>query len=151
LQIIAGLLDGSTPALARLGLEIVDVRDVAAAHLLAMTSPAAVGERFIVAGTLLWLDEVAEVLRSRLGEDAALVPTEVLDDDVVRALAESMPELRSILPLLGRSLLHASTKARDLLGWDPRPAEETIVDSGRYLLQAVDAPARAETGADGPS
>ncbi len=41
LQIIAALLDGSTIALPRLGFEVADVRDVAAAHLLALTSPAA--------------------------------------------------------------------------------------------------------------
>ena len=115
LQIIARLLDGSTPALPRLGFEVVDVRDVAAAHLLAMTSPAAAGERYIVSGELLWLGDVAAILREHLGPDAAKVATEPLDDDVLRALAESNDEIRSLLPLLGRELRHDATKARDQL------------------------------------
>lgn len=134
LQIIARLLDGSTPALPRLGFEVVDVRDVAAAHLLAMSAPAAAGERFIVAGELLWLGDVAAILREHLGPDAAAVATEPLDDDVLRAFAASNAELRSVLPLLGRELRHLATKAQDQLGWRCRPAEETIVESGRSVV-----------------
>jgi nucleoside-diphosphate-sugar epimerase len=134
LRIIAGLLDGSTPALARLGFEVVDVRDVAVAHLLAMTSPAAAGGRFIVSGELLWLQDIAGLLRTHLGSSAARVATELLPDDVVRSLAESMPQLRTVLPLLGRELIHSSARAHQILGWDARPANETIIDSANYLL-----------------
>jgi dihydroflavonol-4-reductase len=130
LNVIAGLLDGSTPALPRLGFEVVDVRDVAAAHLLAMTAPAAAGERFIVSGELLWFGDIAEILRVHLGPPAQKVTTESLPDDVLRSLAKANPQLRSLLPLLGRELHHSSAKARDQLGWDPRPALETIIESG---------------------
>jgi dihydroflavonol-4-reductase len=134
LQIIARLLDGSTPALPRLGFEVVDVRDVAAAHLLAMDAPAAAGQRYIVSGELLWLGDVAAILRDHLGPAAAKVATEPLDDDVLRAFAESNTELRSLLPLLGRELRHDGAKARDELGWTARPAVETIAASGRSVV-----------------
>jgi len=134
LQIFTRLLDGSTPALPRLGFEVVDVRDVAAAHLLAMDTPQAAGERYIVAGELRWLGDVAAVLREHLGPDAAEVATEPLADDVLRAVAESNPEVASLLPLLGRELRHDATKAHEQLGWTGRPATETIVASGRSVL-----------------
>src|SRR5262249_44379610 len=54
LRLIGALLDGSALAIPRLGFEVVDVRDVAAAHVLAMTSASAAGERFIVSGDVLW-------------------------------------------------------------------------------------------------
>jgi nucleoside-diphosphate-sugar epimerase len=134
LQIFTRLLDGSTPALPRLGFEVVDVRDVAAAHLLAMDAPQAAGERYIVSGELRWLGDVAAVLREHLGADAAEVATEPLADDVLRAAAESNPELASLLPLLGRELRHDATKAHEQLGWTSRSATETIVASGRSVL-----------------
>jgi nucleoside-diphosphate-sugar epimerase len=134
LQVVQALLDGSAMAIPRLGFEVVDVRDVAAAHLLAMSSPEAAGERFIVSGELLWFGDVAEVLRDRLGPDAARVPTTTLTDDEFRAVAELSADLGTLLPLLGRSLQHSSAKARRVLGWQPRPANETIVDSARCLL-----------------
>lgn len=135
LQIIARLLDGSTPALPHLGFEVVDVRDVAAAHLLALGAPQAAGQRYIVSGELLWLGDVAAILREHLGADAAKVATEPLDDDVLRAFAESNAELRSLLPLLGRELRHDATKAHEELGWTARPAVETIVASGRSVVE----------------
>jgi dihydroflavonol-4-reductase len=135
LQIIARLLDGSMPALPHLGFEVVDVRDVAAAHLLAMDAPQAAGQRYIVSGELLWLGDVAAILREHLGSDAAKVATEPLDDDVLRAFAASNAELRSVLPLLGRELRHDATKAREQLGWTARPAVETIVASGRSVVE----------------
>jgi hypothetical protein len=53
---------------------------------------------------------------------------------VLRAFAESNAELRSLLPLLGRELRHLATKAEGQLGWRCRPAEETIVESGRSVV-----------------
>jgi dihydroflavonol-4-reductase len=56
LEVIKKLLDRSVPALPRLGFSLVDVRDVAKLHLLAMTAPEATGQRFIASSEFL-LDE----------------------------------------------------------------------------------------------
>jgi nucleoside-diphosphate-sugar epimerase len=134
LQVIGALLDGSALAIPRLGFEVVDVRDVAAAHLLAMTTPEADGKRFIVTGELLWFGDIADVLRDRLGEDASRVPTATLTDDEFRAIAAISPSLETLLPLLGRELRHSPEQAQRILGWRPRPAVDTIVESARCLL-----------------
>ena len=134
LGLIGALLDGSAMAIPRLGFEIVDVRDVAAAHLLAMTSAAAEGQRFIVSGELLWFGDIADTLRTHLGDDAASVPSVTLTDDEFRSVAETSPQLAGLLPLLGRELEHSSAKARTVLGWRSRPATDTVVDSARCLL-----------------
>ncbi|MCU1361019.1 MAG: NAD-dependent epimerase/dehydratase, partial [Ilumatobacteraceae bacterium] len=46
-QVIRRMLTGSMPGLPKIGLEVVDVRDIVDVHLAAMTSPAAAGERFL--------------------------------------------------------------------------------------------------------
>jgi dihydroflavonol-4-reductase len=134
LGLLRALLDGSAMAIPRLGFEIVDVRDVAAAHLLAMSRAEAEGQRFIVSGELLWFGQIADILRSHLGDDAASVPTATLADDEFRSVAEVSPQLAGLLPLLGRELEHSSTKAQRVLGWQLRSATETIVDAARSLL-----------------
>jgi nucleoside-diphosphate-sugar epimerase len=134
LQLIAALLDGSAIAIPRLGFEVVDVRDVAAAHLLAMTKPEAANERFIVSGDVLWFGDIAEILREHLGSDASRVPTQALTDDEFRTVAQVSPQLRTLLPLLGRELQHSPAKAKEVLGWRPRSAVDTIVDSARCLI-----------------
>ena len=46
IEAIKKLMDGSIPALPRFGFNVVDVRDIARLHVLAMTTPEAAGQRF---------------------------------------------------------------------------------------------------------
>jgi dihydroflavonol-4-reductase len=127
------------PGTPRIGLEVVDVRDLVDLHLRAMTSPEAAGERFLGTGEFLWMSEIAQVLRSNLGAEAHRVPTRILPNFAVRALARFRPELRGIMPGLGRKNRHSTAKAENVLGWKRRPAADTIVDCARSLIahQAV--------------
>ncbi|MGH2980088.1 MAG: NAD-dependent epimerase/dehydratase family protein [Solirubrobacterales bacterium] len=142
LQAIERLLEGM-PGVPRLGFSFVDVRDVADLQLRAMTAPEAAGERFLGAGPFLWMSEVAEILRDRLGPSAAKVPTRKVPNFVVRAMARFDPGLRTVVNDLGKRRLMSSEKAKTRLGWSPRPIEETVVDTAESLLRvgAVATPA----------
>jgi dihydroflavonol-4-reductase len=132
LQAVERLLKGM-PGIPRIGFSFVDVRDVVDLHLRAMTAPEAAGERFIAAGPFLWMSEVAKVLREGLGEAAAKVPKRSLPDWLVRIAARFDPGIRSIVNQLGVRLEYSSEKSEARLGWRPRPAEETILDTSRSL------------------
>jgi len=132
--LVRRLLDGEIPALPRLMFGIVDVRDVADLHLRAMVDPAARGQRFLaVAGDFMPLVDVAAVLKSRLGAVGQRVTTRVAPDWVVRLAALFSPEARGAAPELGRTKNATSEKARRLLGWRPRPAEDAIVATAESL------------------
>jgi nucleoside-diphosphate-sugar epimerase len=135
LQAIERLL-GGMPGVPRIGFSFVDVRDVADLEIRAMTDPNAGGERFIAVERFLWMAEVAAVLRERLGEDAAKVPTRGVPNLAVRAMALFDPSIRSVVGQLGKRTRLSSEKAKDRLGWSPRASEETIADCGRSLLSA---------------
>ncbi|MEU3854047.1 NAD-dependent epimerase/dehydratase family protein [Streptomyces sp. NPDC029554] len=132
--IIAALLTGKMPGIPRIGLEVVDVRDLADAHIRAMTTPQAAGERFLATGEFLWMADIAQALREELGAAAANVTAFQLDDDVVRKAAETDPAMRELLPALGRRSRHSTDKARRLLGWQPRPGREAVADCARSLI-----------------
>lgn len=132
--IIQGLLSGRPRGVPRLGLSLVDVRDLADLHVRAMTAPEAAGQRFLAVGEFLWMKDVARILRERLGPRAAKVPTRELPDLVVRLLALFMPQIRMLVPVLGVRTQPDSAKARRLLGFSPRPAAETVVDCAESLL-----------------
>jgi nucleoside-diphosphate-sugar epimerase len=134
LEAIARLLEGRMPGLPRLGFAFVDVRDVAALHVLAMTAPQAGGQRLIAAGEFLWFSDVARILRERLGDDARKVPTRNVPNFVVRAMAMVDPGVRSVASELGHEARYSAENARQRTGWRPRPVEETIVDCARSLL-----------------
>jgi dihydroflavonol-4-reductase len=133
LQAIQRLL-GGMPAAPRLGFSFVDVRDVADLHILAMTSPPAGGERFIATDAFLWMPEVAQVLRERLGDQARKVPTRVAPDVLIRAMAIFDKSARSVVGDLGKRSWFSSEKARAKLGWQTRPVEDSIEDCARSLL-----------------
>jgi dihydroflavonol-4-reductase len=133
LQAIQRLVEGM-PAAPRLGFTFVDVRDVADLHILAMTSPAAGGERFISTDEFLWMPDVAAILRERLGEAARKVPTRTAPNLLIRAMAIFDPSIRSVLGDLGKRSWFSSEKARSTLGWTPRPVADSIEDCARSLL-----------------
>lgn len=134
-EILQGLLEGRIKACPRIDLSIVDVRDVADLHLRAMISPAAAGQRFLAtSGEVLSLPAIAALLRIRLGEAAARVPTRTLPNALVRTLALFRPQLRSVARQLGKRKDASNAKARRLLDWKPRGAEEAILASAHSLL-----------------
>jgi dihydroflavonol-4-reductase len=132
--VVARLLSGAMPGTPKIGLEVVDVRDLVDLHLRAMTDPAAGGERFLGTGDFLWMSEIADVLRDQLGPIAAKVPRRSLPNALVRLLARSRLELQGILPGLGRRNRHSTEKAERVLGWSRRPTVDTIVDCARSLV-----------------
>ncbi len=135
IEIIRRFLDGSVPAVPRTYFGLVDVRDAADLHVLAMTSPAAGGERFIaVAGEPMSMLEVAKVLRRELGDAASRVPTKQLPDIAVRTLALTSPQMRQIAPNLGKRRRSSNAKAHQVLEWSPRPNEEIVVATAESLL-----------------
>jgi nucleoside-diphosphate-sugar epimerase len=121
--------------LPRLGFAFVDVRDVADLHIRAMTAPEAAGQRFICAGDFAWMEEVASMLRARLGQAASKVPTRKVPDLVLRLLALVDKEVAAVAPRLGEKRTFVSTKAQKMLGWRVRPLEETVLDCARSLIE----------------
>jgi nucleoside-diphosphate-sugar epimerase len=134
-QVIGRMLRGRMPGTPRIGLEVVDVRDIADVHIRAMTTPEAAGQRFLATGEFMWMGDIAAVLRERLGRDAAKVPTRTIPDTIVRLVALFDPEMRSITPGLGRKNRHTTAKAQELLGWRPRPGADTVADCARSLIE----------------
>jgi nucleoside-diphosphate-sugar epimerase len=133
LLVIERMLKGM-PGMPRIGFSFVDVRDVAALEIMAMTAPEAGGERFIAVTRFLWMTEVAEILRDRLGEAGARIPTRTVPNLIVRGMGIFDPGIRSVVGQLGKRVEMSSEKARTVLGWSPRPVEETIVDCAQSLI-----------------
>ncbi|WP_233828356.1 SDR family oxidoreductase [Paraburkholderia sp. ZP32-5] len=135
IRIIKNLLDGQ-PGCPKINCGFVDVRDVADLHLRAMIDPAARGERFLATGgPSMWLIDVANVLRQRIGEAASKVPTRVLPNWLVRIAARRDPMMKGIVPLLGVKMDSTSEKAIRMLGWTPRPQEEAIAATAESLIR----------------
>jgi nucleoside-diphosphate-sugar epimerase len=117
LQLVKAMLDGSMPVVRRQRFGVADVRDIADLHILAMASPDAAGKRYLALadGPTISFLQLAQVLRERLGVLAERVPTQ-------EAPGPDVPNL----------VIH-NDRARNELGWRPRPAETTIVETAESL------------------
>jgi dihydroflavonol-4-reductase len=105
-------------------------------HLRAMTAPDVNGERSIAAGPFLWMRDTAEILKLRGGAQAKKVPVRTLPDWMIRASVLFDPTVRMVTSELGRERHCNASHARTMLGWTPRPVEESIVDCAKSLLAA---------------
>jgi dihydroflavonol-4-reductase len=134
IRTIKEMLDGQ-PGYPRIRTCVVDVRDVADLHVRAMIDPAANGERFLAtSGRSLWLVEIAEVLKARLGAAAEHVSTQVVPNEVIRTMALTNPAMKGLVPLLDVDLDASGAKAERLLGWSPRSREDAIVAAAQSLI-----------------
>ena len=141
LGIVRRLMAGM-PGIPDLRMGIVDVRDVADLHVRALESPAAAGERFIAwSGGPVSLREIAGLLRERLG-DSAVPSIRSAPTWLIRILGRFSTEIGDLVPLLGQARTATSEKARRMLGWEPRPWQDTMADSARSLQDLGLIPAR---------
>jgi nucleoside-diphosphate-sugar epimerase len=133
-ELVQQLLSGAMPMAPNLGFPIVDVRDIAALHVLALETPGLAGERFLGAGPCLTALEVGAVLRARLGDKARKTPTRMMPDWLVSILALFNPEVRGIKTEIGKVRHVDASHAKQRLGWTMRPVEDTIADCGTSLI-----------------
>ena len=135
IRLIVSMLNG-IPGCPKINTGFVDVRDVADLHMRCMTDPAAKGERFLaISGRSLWMIEVAKILRARLGAAASRVPTREVPNLVIRAAALTDPAMKMLVPNLDVMMDATSEKAQRLLGWNPRPVEESVVATAESLIR----------------
>jgi nucleoside-diphosphate-sugar epimerase len=134
-HLIQQILAGRMPGYPNVWVPIVDVRDVAAAHILAMTSPAAAGERFLLAsGPVVAMKEIGAILRGHFGDAAEKVPTRRIPNIVIRLAAQFNDEASSAAADLDYVKKISNDKARRVLGWEPRPASEAVIAAAESLI-----------------
>lgn len=130
--LVRRLLRGGDPLVPRINFSVVDVRDVARAHVRALATPASAGERVIAAAGYLPLPAMARVLKTAYPDRR--IPTTPAPDWLLRALAPVLPQVRDAVPYLGRRDLVSNAKARALLGLDFIPPEEALLATAESLI-----------------
>ncbi len=132
---IKQILSGAMPMAPDLGFGIVDTRDCAALHVKCLLEPGLAGERFLASGKFMKIIEIADVLRARLpAEQTRKVPKRVMPNWMFAAVSLFNPGVRSIKNELGKTRNVDAEHARDVLGWETRPPEQSVVDCAESLI-----------------
>ncbi|MCP8882005.1 NAD-dependent epimerase/dehydratase family protein [Devosia sp. XJ19-1] len=127
LGLVTGLLDGTTPAMARIGFAISDVRDVAAMHLAALEKPESVGQRYLCTGPFMRFEQVADVLRRAYPDYP--VTSKIVPDWIIRLLAAFGGSVRQVINDVGNEKHFDGSKGEALLGRPYRSVEDAILSA----------------------
>ena len=131
--LVQRLLKGRDPALPDLGFGAVDARDVAQVHARALSTPTTEGERLLAVGGSTSFPEMARRLKAASPDRR--IPTMTAPKPLLRVMALFIPELRQMLPQVGRHPRFSSDKASRLLGLDFIPPEQALLATARSLLE----------------
>lgn len=136
-HLIQNMLRGQMPFLPNVYIPIVDVRDVADAHVSAIDAPDAAGQRILIASgeSAVALSDVAAMLRDSLGDAAAKVPTRRIPDIALRVLALFSDYARGPASEVGFQKVVRIDRAREILGFSPRSSEGAVVAAGRSMVE----------------
>lgn len=132
--LVQRLLNGSMPAAPSFAFVIVDVRDVAALHVAAMTSDRAGGHRYPAGNGTYSLMELGDMLRSEFPDRSRKLPRFQAPDWLVRALGIFDRDVRGNLGELGVVKRTEALDAKALIGRPFIPARDAVVATARSLI-----------------
>jgi len=131
--LIQRLLGGRLPGLPRIALSVVDVRDVAALHVKALTDPVAGGQRCIAVAETLSMRAIAQELAPAFPQRR--VPSWEVPDWLVRIAGLFDRDIGDNLLELGVSRRFQSDRATKLLGRPLIAAGPAAIATGQSLEQ----------------
>lgn len=131
IKVFARLLKGRDPFLPRTGMTLIDVRDVAAAHLAALDRPDTEGQRLFLHERFLWAKEIAAILRRAC--PGTRVATREAPDLVFRALGLIDRKIATIVPNLGQRPKVRNDRTRAALGIAFRDTRASVAETAELL------------------
>lgn len=134
-EVVKKLMERDFPAVPNFCWAMIDVRDVAAAHLAALSVDAAVGHRHICALANYSLRDVARVLAPHVAPKGFKVPTGNLPSFMVRLVALFDKTARLGLNDLDVEQNVDNTRLRTVLGIEPRSLEEMTLAMADSLIE----------------
>jgi dihydroflavonol-4-reductase len=142
-QIVVDFINGKMPAFIDTGLNLIDVRDVAAGHVLAVEK-GRVGERYILGHENLSLEEILRMLGRITGLKAPSIRIPIwlalgaayVDEYIVGRVRPGPPRIPIAAVKAGRRPRHFDcSKAVQELGLPQTPVEEALAEAVKWFGQ----------------
>ena len=133
-EVIQMFMRGKYPGSPKLSFGVVDVRDVAKMHSLALLTSEPSGGRYIGVSGAAWFLDMMRPIKARLGRQAKKVPGFELPNFMIHLVALVDPAARSILPDLGFALRIDNSRTRKALGMDFIGVDESAPAMAKSLI-----------------
>jgi dihydroflavonol-4-reductase len=139
-KLLQTLINGKLRFTLPVGFGALDVRDFAKGAVLA-AERGRPGQRYLISGHNVTVNQLLEQAAAIAGVRAPrFEPPRVLLSALVGAVeifsrlrGKSPPVTRDVLQIIGRYAWYNTSRARADLGWEPRPLQQTLEDTIRWL------------------
>ncbi|CAL4078695.1 unnamed protein product [Meganyctiphanes norvegica] len=126
---MAQMVNRSLPGVVRIAFPVTDVRDVAKAHLKALTAPEAANNRHIVSTDTIWIKDAAATVAKEFKPQGYSIPTGQLPYFVCWVAGLFNKNMKSnILPRIGKQFNVDNKRMVEVLGVEPTAIESTLHD-----------------------
>jgi nucleoside-diphosphate-sugar epimerase len=115
---------------------IVDVRDVAKAHIIAMNSPATDGKRYILdSQSAFWMKDMCEVLRKEFAPYGYKIPKSELKRCTLKLAGIFDRQARSIIPMWNCPQYFSNERIKKDMGIEFIKGEESLIEMAKSLIK----------------
>ena len=114
---------------------IVDVRNVAQAHVNAIKSNEAQGKRFVLTNYLLWLNEIGDILHEMYGSQGYTIPRKIADFNLVKKMAKSRPDAAKIVDIWGIENVYNNERSKRILGIEYIDIRDSIREMAPSMIE----------------
>ena len=128
------LLERDIPMVPRVCVPAIDVRDVADAHVTAMTLPEAAGRRYILANGSWWFKDIAQTLDDEFQPQGYNVPTKEAPYFLMWIVAKFDSGIKQLIDSFGSQYFVDNTRMIQELRIKPRPVKEALIEMAYSLI-----------------
>ena len=132
---ISQLMTRKLPAIPAINLGMVDVEDVARAHIAAMTCEAS-NERFITSAEVVSMSHISDVLHAEFGPKGVQVTRAKMPYFLAWITSVFVPLARVMVKEWDKELHIDGSKSERVLGFKYKDTAETIKQTGQSLIEA---------------
>lgn len=132
LSLIERLLKASDPMLPKMAMGLVDVKDIAAMHVQALSHPATIGTRLPGSAGVLWFKDIAEIIKQAYPNRKTI--TREAPSFMIRLVSMFDKSLQQVVPELGRSFRISSRVSVEKLEMKLRPAKDALLDAAAAII-----------------
>ena len=124
-------LPGGIP---RIAMSIVDVREVAEAHVQCIKRDEAQGKRFALVSRMLWMQEIGRTLHGQFAHMGYSIPTGLASYCLVRTIGCCRADARNIAANWGKEVNVSNKRSKEVLGINYRPEEDSLREMAESLM-----------------
>nr|XP_034328392.1 putative uncharacterized oxidoreductase YDR541C [Crassostrea gigas] len=135
-EVVKRLLEREKPFVAKLNFPVVDVRDVAAAHIKAMTLDDAAGKRHLIVNSNVWMKEMATILSKEFKTQGYNVPTANCPGPILWLTSLFDRTIKMVMPDIGKVYKFDNTRMKDVLQITPHEIKDTLIEMAYSLIEA---------------